>query len=200
MPVLGITGGAACGKSSFTRLLSAFFEGAIVFSADEEVARLAASDACVRAEILQILPGAYSATGAYDRANVRRAVFENPDLRTSLNAILHPRVRETWSQLAEKSKNNENWLLAEIPLLYETAGDALCDRVITVGCTVQTQLHRLTALRGLSLTVAEQIRGAQSSLEEKSTRADHFIWNDCPFNCLNRQAALCASWLKTHFA
>ena len=200
MPVLGITGGAACGKSSFTRLLSTFLGSVTVFNADEEVSSLTASDPSVKAEISQILPEAYSATGSYDRAYVRNAVFENPGLRASLNGILHPRVREKWSRLAQSTKNNENWLLAEIPLLYETAGDALCDRVITVGCTVQTQLHRLTTLRGLSLAVAKQIRGAQCSLEEKSNRADHLIWNDCPFNCLNRQASLCAAWLNSHFA
>lgn len=199
MPVLGITGGAACGKSSFANLLSAFFSNIQTFSADAEVARLTDCDSRVRDEILAILPHAYSRTGRYDRAYVRDQVFGQPELRKALNGILHPRVREQWSRLAASSKNKESWLLVEIPLLYETAGDTLCDRVITVGCTVQTQLYRLTVLRGLSLTVANQIRVAQSSLEEKSARADHLIWNDCPFNCLNRQAALCAAWLKTHF-
>lgn len=200
MPVLGITGGAACGKSSFTRLLSSFFAGCTVFSADEEVAKLTASHPGVITEIRRILPKAYTEGGNYDRSYVRHAVFEDSSLRASLNAILHPRVRETWSRLAQRNKNNESWLLAEIPLLYETAGDALCDRVIAVSCTVQTQLHRLTVLRGLSMAVAEQIKAAQCSLEEKSDRADHLIWNDCPFNCLNQQAALCGRWLKSHFA
>lgn len=199
MPVLGITGGAACGKSSFANLLSSFFSSIQTFSADAEVARLTDHDPEVRAEIQAILPQAYSVTGHYDRAYVREQIFERSELRKALNGILHPRVREKWSRLAASSKNNESWLLVEIPLLYETAGDTLCDRVITVGCTAQTQLHRLTVLRGLSVTVANQIRVAQGSLEEKSTCADHLIWNDCPFNCLNRQAALCAAWLQTHF-
>jgi len=125
-------------------------------------------------------------------------VFERPELREDLNSILHPKVREAWSRLAESCKNNENWLLVEIPLLYETGGNSLCDRIATVGCTMETQLHRLTVLRGLSLTVADQIRSSQWSLEEKISRADHLIWNDSPFTCLNRQASLLAAWLKIH--
>ena len=200
MPVIGITGGAACGKTTFTKLLASHLPRVLIFSADEEVRRLTDRDPEVRGAITRLLPAAYTPEGEYDRKQVRQEVFGQPALRESPNAILHPRVREAWSRLAETCRNNENWLLAEIPLLYETGADSLCDRITTVGCTAETQLHRLLVLRSLSLKVAEQVRVAQCSLEEKISRADHLIWNDCPLNCLNRQAALCAAWLQNHFA
>lgn len=201
MPVLGITGGPACGKSSFRELLSSHFPQAVTFSADAEVKRLTELDAGVRSEICALLgEAAYSSDGTYNRDSVRVLVFERPDLRAQLNAILHPRVRNSWSALAERCRSNENWLLAEIPLLYETAGETLCDRVITVACSSETQIQRLTVLRGLSSTLAQQILCAQGDLQQKSNRADHLIWNDCPFNCLVRQSSLCASWLKFHFS
>ena len=201
MPVLGITGGPACGKSSFRELLCSQFPEALTFSADAEVRSLTESDPSVRAEICALLgENAYSGDGTYNRNLVRSLVFEKPDLRAQLNAILHPRVRSSWSSLAQRCRSNENWLLAEIPLLYETAGETLCDRVITVACSAETQIQRLTVLRGLSSTLAQQILSAQGDLQQKSNRADHLIWNDCPFNCLIRQSSLCASWLKVHFA
>jgi len=200
MPVLGITGGAACGKSSFATLLADFFPGCVLFNADQEVRRLTHCDPEVRFEIKKLYPEAYTANGVYDREKVREKVFQSPELRQKLNSILHPRVRNAWSRLAEHSKNKESWLLVEIPLLFETGGEALCDRVVTVGCTAQTQLYRLTVLRGISAVVAEQIRNAQSSLEEKIDRSDHLIWNDCPFTCLRRQSARCAAWLQHYFA
>lgn len=201
MPVLGITGGPACGKSAFRELLSSHFPQSLTFSADAEVKRLTEIDAGVRSEISDLLgASAYSGDGTYNRKWVRNLVFERADLRAQLNAILHPRVRMTWSALAQRCRANENWLLAEIPLLYETAGETLCDRVITVACSMETQIQRLTVLRGLSSTLAQQILFAQSDLQQKSNRADHLIWNDCPFNCLIRQSSLCASWLRVHFA
>ena len=135
MPVLGITGGAASGKSTFTEELAAFFPNAQKFSADAEVRHLTENDPEVVRQIMSVFgDDAYTVEGSYRREKVREAVFNTPSLREKLNAILHPKVRATWYALSEKCHDRENWLLAEIPLLYETQGDILCDRVITVGC------------------------------------------------------------------
>jgi dephospho-CoA kinase len=194
--VLGVTGGAACGKSSFVGALLPLLQGARAFSADAAVKQLAENDPLVRSELAALLgDGAFTSEGRYNRPLVRERVFSEPVLRAGVDAIFHPRVRTLWTTLAEKARHSNQWLLAEIPLLYETRAEVLCDRVATVACSAQVQWHRLTVLRGLSETIASQIRVAQMSLEEKSNRADHLIWNDFPFPCLQRQAGLCAAWL-----
>jgi dephospho-CoA kinase len=196
MPVLGVTGGAACGKSAFVSELLALLPGAEAFSADCAVGTLAEKDPGVRDELTRLFgPECLTPGGGYNRPWVRERVFSDPALRSGLNAIFHPRVRKLWSALAAKARHSRQWLLAEIPLLYETGGEILCDRVATVACSEPVQWHRLTAGRGLDETTASQIRVAQSSLEEKSNRADYLIWNDFPFPCLQRQAALCAACL-----
>ncbi len=196
MPVLGVTGGAACGKSSFAAALLPFLPGSRSFSADAAVDQLAENDPATRGELVELLgPDTFTSAGHYNRPYVRERVFFDPSLRAGLNAIFHPRVRTLWSELAEKARNASHWLIAEIPLLYETGGEILCDRVATVACSAHVQWHRLTVVRGLTETTASQIRVAQSSLEEKSNRADHLIWNDFPFLCLQRQAGLCAASL-----
>jgi dephospho-CoA kinase len=196
MPVLGVTGGAACGKSSFVGALLPLLPGAEVFSADAAVGQLAEHDPLVRADITQLLGAeAFTSEGRYNRPFVRERVFADASLRLGLNAIFHPRVRALWRALAEQARRSDFWLIAEIPLLYETGGEVLCDRIATVACSPQVQWHRLTVIRGLTELIASQIRVAQTSLEEKSSRADHLIWNDFPFLCLQRQAGLCAAWL-----
>jgi dephospho-CoA kinase len=196
MPVLGITGGAACGKSAFVSELLALLPGAEAFSADVAVGELAENDPAVREELTSLFgPGCLTPEGHYNRPWVRERAFSDPALRSGLNAIFHPRVRQLWSAVAEKARHSSHWLLAEIPLLYETGGEALCDRVATVACSATLQWHRLTAGRGLDQKTASQIRVAQSSLEEKSNKADYLIWNDFPFPCLQRQAGLCAACL-----
>ena len=196
MPVLGVTGGAACGKSAFVAALLPLLPSAEAFSADAAVGHLAESDTEVRSELKRLLgPEAFTPEGRYNRTHVRERVFAERALRAGLDAIFHPRVRALWSALAEEARRSDRWLLAEIPLLYETGGEVLCDRIATVACSPQVQWHRLTAVRGLTDVIASQIRVAQTSLEEKSNRADHLIWNDFPFLCLQRQAGLCAAWL-----
>ena len=141
---------------------------------------------------------AFNSDGTYNRIRVRELIFANDTLRQRLNAILHPRVRESWTALAKSHRSDHCWLFLEIPLLYETGSEVHCDRVITVGCTRETQMHRLTVLRRLPTELAEQIRATQWNLEEKSNRADHLIWNDCP--CLKLQTASCAAWIRSHYA
>jgi len=201
MPVLGITGGVACGKTTFTDTLSLHFPDATRFNADTEVERLIARDPEVRAAIIRALGrDSFLGDGSYNRALVRRLIFLDGDLRTQLNEILHPRVRACWLALAKQHRSPQDWLFLEIPLLYETGGNVHCDRVITVGCTTEVQMHRLTVLRGLPEAQAQQIIVAQWSLHEKSNRADHLIWNDSPCPSLKRQAATCAAWLRSHYA
>jgi dephospho-CoA kinase len=196
MPVLGVTGGAACGKSAFVGALLPLLTGAEVFSADAAVGHLSESDPEVRGDLKRLLgPEAFTPSGRYNRPYVRERIFADRALRAALDAIFHPRVRALWSALAEQARRSDRWLVAEIPLLYETGGEVLCDRIATVACSPQVQWHRLTVVRGLTEVIASQMRVAQTSLEEKSNRADHLIWNDFPFLCLQRQAGLCAAWL-----
>ncbi len=201
MPVIGITGGAACGKSSFTDALESFLPGAKRFCADSEVGRLTSQDAGIKSSLMALLGDlAYTPEGSYDRSFVRSRVFESPALRKEIEAVLHPPVRSSWTNLAKACRSDGTWLLAEIPLLFETGGETECDRVVTVGCSPEVQFQRLTSGRALTPILAQQICDAQTSLEQKSIRADHLIWNDCPFNCLERQAGLCAAWLRLFFS
>lgn len=196
MPVLGVTGGVASGKSSFVEALLPLLPGAQSFSADAAVAQIAEHNPDVRSEIRSLLgEPAFTAEGRYNRPYVRDRVFSDASLRAGLDAIFHPRVRAAWGVLAQEARHSSQWLLAEIPLLYETGAEVLCDRIATVACSPQIQWHRLTMVRKLTETIASQIRVAQMSMEEKSNRADHLIWNDFAFPCLQRQAGLCAAWL-----
>jgi dephospho-CoA kinase len=157
---------------------------------------LAKNDPEVRGKLTHLFGvQTFTIDGRYNRSFVRERVFADASLRASLNSIFHPRVRSLWAGRAEAARRSNHWLLAEIPLLYETGGEIYCDRIATVACSAQVQWQRLTVVRGLSEKTASQIRVAQSSLEEKSNRADHLIWNDFPFPCLQRQAGICAAWL-----
>ncbi|NBV85493.1 MAG: dephospho-CoA kinase [Verrucomicrobia bacterium] len=199
MPVLGITGGVACGKTTFVAELREHFTKATWFCADTEVERLTSEDTEVRESIAKLFGmDAFKGDGTYNREHVRKLIFADSSQRQRLNEILHPKVRENWLRLANSHRAADCWLFLEIPLLYETGSEVHCDRVIAVGCTPETQMQRLTTLRGLPRDLAEQIRATQWNLQEKSNRADHLIWNDCP--SLKRQTAACAAWLINHYA
>ena len=80
----------------------------------------------------------------------------------------------------------------EIPLLYETGAAGFFEKVIVVGCSLATQMRRLTGPRGLPEETARRIIASQWELAEKIRLCDHLIWNDGSADRLHAQAELCA--------
>jgi dephospho-CoA kinase len=130
----------------------------------------------------------YSSAGDLNRGKLRAIVFADAAKRRALEQILHPRIRLQWSSQAERRENE--LFLADIPLLYETTGEILCDRVVVVASSRQTQLQRLMARAQIDESVAQQMIDSQMSLSEKMKRADHVVWNNGTREILFSQASL----------
>ena len=195
MPVFGITGGVATGKSSFVRALLKHAP-AELFDADRCVHQLLAEDLTVHSALRNAFgPSVLGEAGSLDRAALRELVFNDDPARRRLEAILHPRVREQWTAMADASRRAGTRLYVDIPLLYETGGEADVDRVIVVACSPDTQRERLRLQRGLANGLIERMIGAQLDLATKIARADHVVWNDSTPAALDDQARLFAAWL-----
>lgn len=195
MPTIAITGGIGSGKSTFTRMFAGLLQ-AETFDTDVCARQLLAEDAAVAAEVRAAFgEGVFDATGRPERGALRAIVFaEDPAPRRVLESILHPRVRTAWRTWLERRLQNtpDAPLLVEVPLLYETGGEAFFDLAIVVGCSLATQLSRLTRERHLPEATAHRIIASQWELSEKIRRCDHLVWNDGPENCLRAQAERCA--------
>lgn len=197
MPTLAISGGVACGKSSFTRLFAAA-AGAATFDTDACARRLLASDpAALSALRAEFGPDVFDPSGqTVDRAALRAVVFADPARRRALETILHPRVRQEWQRWLETRLQTDPDALSvvEIPLLYETGAAGFFDEVIVVGCSLPVQMRRLLGSRGLSEDMARLIIASQGPLAEKILQCHHLIWNDGSEERLRSQAALCAGY------
>ena len=209
MPVLGITGGIATGKSSFTRRLSNWL-AATVFDADAVARELLETDSAARSSVLEafgndILETNLESTASavpgnsIDRSRLRDIVFRNPSERRKLEGILHPAIRSRWVELAESFRHRRSWLFVDIPLLFETGAESAFDTVVVVACAAKTQRDRIVAGRGLAGEIADRMIGSQQSLESKITRAEHVIWTDCPPNRTDEEAMLIAGYLKERY-
>jgi dephospho-CoA kinase len=199
--VIAITGGIATGKSTFTRLFKVLLP-AETFDTDACAHRLLEEDADVRREIRQIFGEAVlDAQGRIDRAALRQIVFASAERRRELEAILHPRIRASWQGWTQdRLQNDPNViLLVEIPLLYETGAATLFDKVIAVGCALETQLRRLTQERKLSPDHSRRMAASQLDLAEKIRQSDYLIWNAGPQESLRAQAALCARHCQSFY-
>jgi dephospho-CoA kinase len=195
MAVIGVTGGIGSGKSTFSKMLADHL-GARLFDADSAARELLESDRAVRQEITsEIFAEAYTPDGKPDRAAIRRLVFHDPAAKARLESILHPRIRERWTQLAAECRQNATPLVVEIPLLFETGAERFFDRIVTVACSHETQLAR-TAARGLPRDEAESIIRSQLPLERKTSLAHFVVWNDGSLTNLENQASELAKILR----
>jgi dephospho-CoA kinase len=197
MPAIGITGGISTGKSTFLKCLREVAPDARFFDADVAARELADSDPEVRGLIEKEFGVAvYSASGDLNRKAVRTIVFADAEKKRALEQILHPRIRRQWSLEAESHRNSAELFFADIPLLYETGGETLCDRVVVVACSPALQLERLMARTGLPKAEAQQMIGVQMPLTEKIGRADHVVWNNGGRDVLKQQARLLMEFWK----
>jgi len=195
MPAIGITGGISTGKSTFCDCLREIIPAAKFFDADVAAHALPKLPE-VKQEILgQFGSEVFSPEGDLNRAKLRAIVFADATKRRSLEQILHPRIRRQWMAQAERHRNSSDFFFADIPLLYETGGETLCERVVVVACSHKVQLERLVKRISLKGSEAEQMINSQMPLEEKIKRAEHVVWNNGDRATLMEQAkGLVALW------
>ncbi len=200
MPVIGLTGGIATGKSTFaSALLRELPMGH--FDSDRCVHDLLAADNQIRDSIVAAFgPSVCDQAGRPERTALRNIIFNDEKRRRTLESILHPAVHAQWKALAEEARRRETWLLVDIPLLYETQAEGEFDRVIVVASSKKTQIERLTQERRLAPELAEKIIASQFDLEAKTQKAEHVIWNDSTRRNLDGQARLLADWLRVRFS
>src|SRR6266446_3960903 len=178
MPAIGITGGISTGKSTFCECLHEILRVATFFDADA-VARQLVDIEEVKQELLAKFGfGIFSRNGDLNRAALRAIVFQDAAKRRALEQILHPRIRQQWRIEADKHRGSPEFFFADIPLLYETGGETLCDRVVVVACSADIQIANLMRKMRVEREAAEAMIKSQMPLEEKIKRADYVVWNN----------------------
>jgi dephospho-CoA kinase len=197
MPAIGITGGICTGKSTFCECLRETLPGAKFFNADE-AARTLVELSEVKKEIrTEFGSGVFSRVGDLNRAKLRAIMFGDATKKRAIERILHPRIRSQWRAEAKKHRNSPDFFFADIPLLYETGGETLCDRVAVVACSYEVQVRRLMKRMSVEASEARQMIKSQMPLEEKIRRGDHVAWNNGDRETLAEQAQLLvALWHK----
>ena len=132
MIIIGLTGSVASGKSTVAGWIREM--GIAVHDADAAVHSLLAANGRAVVEVIAVFGGDMVASdGGIDRKKLGERVFANPADREKLESILHPLVRQHRDQfLQDQQRLGSQIVVLDVPLLYETGGDKLCDYVIVV--------------------------------------------------------------------
>ena len=174
MLVVGLTGGIGSGKS----LAAQFFAelGALVIDADQ-----LARDAIERGsdgfdELIATFGDSILSNGLVDRRALGELVFRDAEAKKKLEGIIHPIVRREFEE-AVQSLEQDQILIYEIPLLFETKAMERFDYIVTVEADMQLRKDRLLK-KGLRNSEVESRIAAQASREERVSIADQVFENN----------------------
>ena len=178
--VVGISGGIGSGKTTVTDLFAKY--AIKVIDADVIAREIVEPGTPALKAIIDkfgqsvLDSSGGSSSGTLDRAKLRTLVFNNSEVKSWLNQLLHPAIRE---QMLLQTKQAESvYCLLSVPLLVENKLYQHVDRVVIVDVHEQTQLQR-TLLR--DKTNEQQIRAimrAQATRQQRLAVADDEIDNN----------------------
>ena len=172
--VLGLTGSIGMGKTTTASMFRE--QGIPVFDADATVHALYQNEAVDTIEA--VFPGTRGAEGI-DRKKLGSLVIGQPDKMRQLEAIIHPLVQAKRQDfIATHQAKKTPLIILDIPLLFETKAESLCDKVVVVTAHPDLQRKRVLERGTMSEAQLDAILAKQIPDEVKRARADHLIETD----------------------
>jgi dephospho-CoA kinase len=183
--MVGLTGGIGAGKSAVAARLAEL--GAVIVDADVLAREVVAPGTEGLGEIVATFGDAVlDADGALDRPALGRIVFDDPDARRRLEAIIHPRVRARTAEIVAAAPADAV-VVNDVPLLVETGIERGFALVIVVLAEESTRIARLTGDRGMTEADARGRIAAQATDAQRRAAADVVITNDGTLDALRAQ-------------
>ena len=172
---VGLTGGIGCGKTTVADMFAEL--GATLVDTDLIAHALTApGGAAMPAIVAEFGPAYAGADGALARAAMRALVFSDPGARARLEAILHPRIRDTAAAAAAAAAGP--YVIFVVPLLIESGTwRARVDRVLAIDCPEEVQVARVMARNNMTEQQVRAIMATQISRAERLAAADDVISN-----------------------
>jgi dephospho-CoA kinase len=189
MPFIGLTGGFGTGKTTVLHLMKNL--GAHTISADSIVHGLLKKPSIIRKLVLVLGKDILIKRLSKSYINKKRMadiIFNNVQMRKSVEKILHPEVLQTSMQIKKQiqRKNKRAVIVFEVPLLFEAGYRNIFDATIMVYCSRTTALRRLMTT-GLSEKEIKQRMKAQMPLSKKKALADFVVNNNSDLRSTRNQ-------------
>lgn len=170
--VLGITGGIGSGKSTVCRTFEMM--GIPVYNSDLKARYLCDHDLDVKHQIQSAFGVDIYSSGLLDRKKLGSIVFNQPQLLSDLNAIIHPAVFNDFKQWQSSCKSSA--VIKEAAILFESGGDKYVDKVLSVFAPEELRITRVMKRDGLSYEeIKNRIRNQWD--DERKINLSDFVIN-----------------------
>ncbi len=176
LPIIGITGGIATGKTTAGKILREL--GFFVIDADKLVKEIYSDEQTV--EFIQtIAPDTVSNLRTINFPKLREAFFSDQRIKTKVEDFIYQNLPSKFiKKVIEAQENGHEFLFYEIPLLFEKNLQNQLDLSVCIYASQETQIQRLSSRDQNSPELIDKILKSQINIETKKELADMVI-NNC---------------------
>ncbi len=185
--IIGLTGSIGMGKSSTAELFRQY--GCAVWDADAAVHRLYATGGLAAEPMGTAFPDAIT-DGAVDRVKLKAIIAQDASALKKIEAIVHPLVAQDRADFL--SNHQDEIVVLDIPLLFETGAAANMDAVVVVSVDAGTQRQRVLERGTMTEAQFETILAKQAPDAEKRAGADYVVITDTPDHAEEQVKAILA--------
>ena len=170
MITLGVTGSIASGKSTAAAIMAD--AGIPVFDADDVVHQMYRQPP---PQLLEAFPAAVT-DGAIDRRRLARLLEQDINALSTLEAITHPIVlARTQAFLKDAERSGNAFAVLDVPLLFESGLDALCDRTLVTTAPKELRDERVAGRGTMSESLVQRLQSRLIPDADKIARADYVV-------------------------
>lgn len=181
--IIGLTGGIGSGKSTVAKFIEEI--GFPVYNSDFWAKELVNLDENLKHRIIAILgENSYDANGKYNRPYVASIVFENEELLSELNKIIHPAVKEHFENWV--NAQNSEFVFKETAILFELKLNESCYQSVLVTAEDNIRIKRVMDRDHKTYREVEAIMQKQMPEKEKIKKADFIIENNSDLETLKQ--------------
>ena len=183
-PILGLTGGIASGKSTVSKFLRE--EGFSIIDADYLVKAVYQKEEVIQ-EIAKAYPDSIQ-NNAIDFKVLRQAFFNDSNLQSKIEKIIYQRLPLAFTdEFKSQSSSAQDFIIYDVPLLFEKNLAPLVDLKVCVWCSPKTQIERLMKRDGIDEVLSKKILEKQWDINKKRDQSDLVIKNDGSLDELKTQ-------------
>ncbi|MBC6998720.1 dephospho-CoA kinase [Cytophaga sp. FL35] len=171
MITVGLTGGIGSGKTTVAKMFQEL--GVPVYNSDKEAKSLMVLNDDVKQQIIQLLGEEAYVEGNLNRAFISKKIFNDPNLLRSMNAIVHPAVRNDFTLWREVKETP--YVIQESALIFETGSPEFYDQIVLVTAPLEERIHRVMLRDPNSNRKKVEERISNQLPDSKKAPFSHFI-------------------------
>lgn len=173
--VIGLTGGIGSGKSTVVNMFSEF-KNIAVYIADDEAKKLMNTSTQIKTQLIAEFGEQVYLNNELNRPYLASIVFNNKERLATLNAIVHPIVKEHLQDFI-KENSSKDYILYENAILFENGSNSFCDKIITVTAPKDVKINRVIKRDNATIKDVKNRMKNQWNEAKKTLQSNYLIEN-----------------------